>query len=85
MAAILRGQPEVVDVFLFGSLARQDATAQSDIDLAVIVEGDKNRRMTLDVAWQELLESLSDAPFDLVVFWLEEVENSRLAVEGVRI
>ena len=38
----------LVDVVLFGSYARGEQTAHSDIDVAVILKGDVNRSQEID-------------------------------------
>lgn len=38
MAPLLAGHPEILEAYLFGSRARGDAAAHSDVDLAIYVD-----------------------------------------------
>ena len=38
IAEVLRARPEILEAYLFGSLAREDTNPQSDVDIAVLVE-----------------------------------------------
>jgi predicted nucleotidyltransferase len=38
IAEVLRPRPEILEAYLFGSLAREDTNPQSDVDIAVLVE-----------------------------------------------
>lgn len=53
--------PEVVGVILFGSVARGDADRASDIDLLVIVEGDKTEARR---SVQSIVADLEDRRFE---------------------
>lgn len=48
MAAYLAAQADVVIAYLFGSVARGDATLQSDVDVAVLLEEDKSERQQIE-------------------------------------
>lgn len=53
-------QFDITGVILFGSLARSDANAQSDADLAILLKGKSGRR--LDVAL-----AMADMAFDVML------------------
>ncbi len=38
IAEVLRPRPEILEAYLFGSLAREDTNPESDVDIAVLVE-----------------------------------------------
>jgi predicted nucleotidyltransferase len=56
----------VLEVWLFGSLARGDATARSDADLLIVVDHDDRRPMDRAPEFLRLLEGLG-RPVDVVV------------------
>ena len=56
VAACLAGRPDIVAAYLFGSLARGEASSGSDVDIAVILAGGAPR----DVAGVERIEELRE-------------------------
>ncbi len=54
--AVARLQPSPISASLFGSFARGEATADSEIDLLVVVDADQS----LDAVWEQQLQDLED-------------------------
>lgn len=75
---------EVMDVqriVLFGSTARAQATIKSDIDLAIIISGDKRRDPGLIAKWVEIKQKLESKrirkDLDIICWWENEYEAAR--------
>jgi uncharacterized protein len=64
-------RPGVVEVWLFGSLARGDATPRSDADLLIVVDQDDRRLLDRSPEFMRLLQGLR-RPVDLIVLTAEE-------------
>lgn len=65
-AAALRDHPELLGVWLFGSRARGDYAARSDVDLLLVVSSARPRQMDRLPDYKDLLERIP-APVDLLV------------------
>lgn len=66
--AIAASWPHVCQVLLFGSAARGEATAESDVDLVVIFDDlDYRYRQEIEAKLQGTISQLSGARFDLLV------------------
>jgi predicted nucleotidyltransferase len=59
-------RPGVIEVWLFGSLARGDATPRSDADLLIVVDRDDRRPMDRAPEFLRLLAGVG-RPVDVVV------------------
>ncbi len=68
-------------MILFGSLARGDATASSDVDLLVLVDTDGSRRQIAD----RIDKALADRTFglDVIVMTTEQFERQKGVVGTV--
>ena len=64
-------RPGVLEVWLFGSLARGDATPRSDADLLIVVDQDARRPMDRIPEFLLLLEGLG-RPTDVLVLTVAE-------------
>ncbi len=84
-ARVLREDPAVRDVLIFGSLAKGMGNVDSDIDLAVVVSGSKENRMKMTASFTKKLGEICSAPIDVLVLWSDELEESAIAREGMRI
>lgn len=71
--AALEGHPEVLGVWLFGSRARGDFGARSDVDLLLLVSSARTRQMDRVLDYRDLLE-LIPAPVDLLVLTPDELD-----------
>lgn len=75
-AAIVKANPAVQDIRLFGSLTRNDWTPDSDIDLVIIVK-------TSDISFLKRRDAFADSFLDLPmdvdikVYTLGEIEGMR--------
>lgn len=61
-------------IFLFGSQARNDANIDSDIDLLIIKESDKPKRMRA-LEFRKELRGYNYYPVDLLVYTPQEFQN----------
>jgi predicted nucleotidyltransferase len=68
---LLAQKPEVREAWLFGSLARGDATARSDADLLFVVDQDARRPVDRIPDFLALLEGLG-RPADVLVLTVAE-------------
>ena len=83
----------LVDVFIYGSFAKNTFTEKSDIDIAVILKGKVNKIKEIDRIYDHLyeLELETDELISVNPISLEEFETSRwplyyhIKTEGVRI
>jgi predicted nucleotidyltransferase len=76
-------RPGVIEVWLFGSLARGDATPRSDADLLIVVDRDDRRPMDRAPEFLRLLVGVG-RPVDVIVATAEEWrarEGSRFHTE----
>ncbi|GJD56841.1 nucleotidyltransferase domain-containing protein [Methylobacterium dankookense] len=74
----LDGRYPVREAILFGSRARQTHTAESDADLALVLDGDRGDRMKVtldmaDVAFDVLMET--EVLIQPLPFWAGEFEH----------
>ncbi len=74
--------PEVLQVILFGSLARGDATPRSDADLIFVVR-EAGPFLQRSGKYLPLFEDL-DFPIDLLVYTEDELERVALAKRALR-
>ena len=65
------GRPGVLEVWLFGSLARGDATPRSDADLLIVVDRDDRRPMDRAPEFLRLLKGVP-RPVDVIVITADE-------------
>ncbi len=74
--------PEIKEVLVIGSLARGDFHGLSDLDLALVVEGELSESPVdrLRRYWPLLRERI-DFPLDLLVFSVEEWEKAPEALK----
>lgn len=70
-AVVDKAQP--LRIILFGSAARSDAGAQSDIDLLVVMPDGTHRRQTAQRLYREIIGI--GVPFDLVVTTRSDLER----------
>jgi predicted nucleotidyltransferase len=75
-AAAASASPAVRAVLLFGSIARREATAASDVDLAVVTREEWDGRLELE----DRVIGISGNACDVLVF--DEREFARLAAQG---
>lgn len=71
ITALVARRAGVREVWLFGSLARGDATPRSDADLLIVVDQDERRPMDRSPEFLLLLEGLG-RPTDVVVLTAAE-------------
>lgn len=71
VAELRARRPDVVEAWLFGSLARGGATARSDADVLLVVDRDARRPMDRIPEFASLLEAI-DRPCDLIVLTRDE-------------
>ena len=71
VAQLLARRPDVREAWLFGSLARGNATPRSDADLLIVVERDTRRPMDRVLEFLSLLDGVG-RPCDLIVLTAEE-------------
>ena len=64
-----------MQIILFGSAARGDADAQSDIDLLIVVPDGTHRRQTAQRLYREIVGI--GVPFDLIVATRGDLERLR--------
>jgi len=83
LSQYLERQPDVVMAFLFGSHARGQAHAQSDVDLAVYFDPLPDHRRLHEV-WDEL-ERISQRDVDLVVLNDARPSIADTALRGERL
>jgi uncharacterized protein len=69
-SAIREFNPE--KIILFGSAARGDYTAESDLDVVVVMESDKN---FFERTYEVMRRCRVDMPLDLLVYTPEEFES----------
>jgi uncharacterized protein len=70
----LVGALNPVRIYLFGSLARHEATSDSDYDLLVLVPGERNQlNEKIDLAYDALWGM--EAPVDVVVQTIDHFEE----------
>ncbi len=74
--AALKDHPEVLGVWLFGSRARGDYGARSDVDLLLVVSSARPRLMDRLLDYRDLIDRIP-APVDLLVLTPAEVEATR--------
>jgi predicted nucleotidyltransferase len=78
IATRLRRDLQVEQVWLFGSQARGDATADSDIDLLAIASESSQTRFQRAVAARRALSDIR-VPMDVIVLTRQEWEQELLA------
>jgi uncharacterized protein len=71
VSRLLGQRPGIREVWLFGSLARGDATPRSDADLLIILDRDDRRPLDRLPEFMRLLEGLR-RPVDLIVLTAQE-------------
>ncbi|MFN3595359.1 MAG: nucleotidyltransferase domain-containing protein [Thiobacillaceae bacterium] len=74
--AALSDHPELLGVWLFGSRARGDHGARSDVDLLLVVSSARPRPMDRLLDYKDLIERIP-APVDLLVLTPSEVDATR--------
>lgn len=74
--AAIKDHPEVLGVWLFGSRARGDHGARSDVDLLLVVSSARPRPMDRLLDYKDLIERIP-APVDLLVLTPSEVDATR--------
>ena len=70
IAEVLLPRPEILEAYLFGSLAREDANPESDVDIAVLVERASSPVPPFGYAAElaaDVTAALSGAAVDVVV------------------
>lgn len=72
--AALSDHPELLGVWLFGSRARGDFGARSDVDLLLLVGSARPRQMDRPLDYRDLLERIP-APVDLLVLTPAELDD----------
>lgn len=72
----LRDHPEVLGIWLFGSRARGDFGARSDVDLLLMVERARPRRLDRPLDYTDPLDRFP-APVDLLVLAPAELQGMR--------
>jgi predicted nucleotidyltransferase len=77
-AAAARSGPGVVAVWLYGSVARGQDRAESDVDISVVVESDALRRVE-ETMRDELSGSEEELAFSASVLAVDEGDITRLA------
>ncbi len=68
---VLARRPDVREAWLFGSLARGDATPRSDADLLFVVDEDSRRPLDRVPAFLDLLDGVG-RPVDVIVLTAAE-------------
>jgi len=71
VAGLCARRPDVREVWLYGSLARGDATARSDADLLIVVDRDPRRPVDRIPEFLDLLDGI-ERPCDVVVLTADE-------------
>ena len=83
----------LVDIFLYGSFARNSAVKESDIDIAIVLKGEINKTKEIDRIYDVLYDLMLENDELISVYPLseEEIENSiwplyyHIRTEGIRI
>lgn len=83
----------LVDIFLYGSFARNNAAKESDIDIAVVLKGEVNKTKEIDRIYDVLYDLMLESNELISVYPLskEEIENPiwplfyHIRTEGIRI
>lgn len=65
-------------VWLFGSMARGEATVNSDIDLLLVYEDETSVRIAREQIYRDLKAPLTSLPSDLIFVTREEFERKSL-------
>lgn len=72
--SVLRDHAEVLGIWLFGSRARGNFGARSDVDLLLLVSSARPRQMDRPLDYRDLLERIP-APVDLLVLTPAELDS----------
>ena len=85
MVATIVAETDPDRIILFGSRARGDATADSDVDLMVVEEGPFGPERNGHTEVARLIRALADFPVgkDILVYSREEVEYWRDSLNSV--
>ncbi len=83
----------LVDIFLYGSFARNNATKESDIDIAIVLKGEVNKAKEIDRMYDVLYDLMLETGELISLYPLseDEIENSiwplyyHIRTEGIRI
>ncbi|MCK4615012.1 MAG: nucleotidyltransferase domain-containing protein [Thermoplasmata archaeon] len=83
----------LVDIFLYGSFAKNNARMESDIDIAVVLEGEVNKSKEIDKIYDVLYDLILESGELISIFPLSdnEIKNSiwplyyHIRKEGIKI
>lgn len=77
----------VHDIYLFGSVARDEHTKDSDLDICIVID-DISRNKFWSLSWfkslEEFLFSLGFKDYDVIVMSLHEFSTSSLFVSEIK-
>lgn len=81
---LVQERPEVVAVYLFGSLARDEATPRSDADLLIVLRHSPHTRwFDRGTEYGDYFESVQ-MPYDMFCYTLQELPEVPLARRALR-
>ncbi len=83
----------IVDIFLYGSFARNNALQESDIDIAIVLKGEVNKVKEIDRIYDVLYDLMlkTDELISVYPISEEEIENPiwplyyHIRTEGIKI